>query len=331
MLGLGLNSVKTDTIFEPAAIPNLELWFNNRDDMISYANEVLSSFNSDVENNKIVKETHGLQIGVPLRFDRTSNTTVGGTVLQEAALAATDGVYYVSETNFDENQFQLSTAPDGASSGNITLAGSVDEGLQCIVQNKISGWKDMTGTTWNTITGYPTYNIAAKPSIHFNADQGIGGSALTLDSSGGAALVWVCSMDAWDVANLTMTASSSQNFFKTSGTGAKLWSVKIGGTAKTVTMSSSALTNGDKHVFIFNFRLDNGNTFLTSYTDGVLGEDQDFGNLDLDFVFDEIGFKSTGLAQGMNGKFYELLAYNKQLTNTEIVDLNAYLMAKHGL
>ena len=48
-------------------------------------------------------------------------------------------------------------------------------------------------------------------------------------------------------------------------------------------------------------------------------------------ILDEIGFKSTGLAQGMNGKFYELLAYNKQLTDTEIIDLNAYLMAKHSL
>lgn len=330
MLGLGLNSVKVDTIFDPGAISNLELWFDNRIDMISYANDTLSSFNTDVANHKIVKETHGLQIGTPLRFDRVVNTQVGGNALNVAALAAPDGVYYVSETNFDENEFQLTETPDGGATGDIIFSGTSDEGIQCIVQNKISAWKDRTGNTWNTITGYPTIDIT-RPHINFNADQGIGGSSITLDSSGGAALAWVCSMDAWNVANLTMTASSSQNFFKTSGTGGKLWSIKIAGTSKTVTMSSSALTNGQAYVFIFNFRVADGNTYLTSYTNGVQGEDQDYGSVDIDFVLDEIGFKSTGLAQGMNGKFYELLAYNKRLTDTEIIDLNAYLMAKHGL
>ena len=83
---------------------------------------------TDVSEDLIICNSHGFAQGTAVIFSGLSNTTG----------ISNNVIYYVSETSNTTNSFRLTTATDGAASGNITLGGSDDTSGVYVEQKGIS-------------------------------------------------------------------------------------------------------------------------------------------------------------------------------------------------
>ena len=145
MIGLGLHGVGaagSTNVFDPYDIEDMKYWFDPHNIVKVDSDISIDEAGTDVSANLINKGSHGMQIGTPVLFNRTSNTTVGGVVLETAAANNVGGSYYISETGFDTDSFQLSATPGGAAAGDITLGGLDDPAISILIRGKVDSWKD---------------------------------------------------------------------------------------------------------------------------------------------------------------------------------------------
>ena len=94
---------------------------------------ITTSATTDVSASTIGMTAHGLASGTPVILRGLTNTTGSNTVTVNGATTTTnlsnDRVWYVSETSNTANSFRLTTASNGAASGNFTFGGSDDTGI----------------------------------------------------------------------------------------------------------------------------------------------------------------------------------------------------------
>ena len=84
---------------------------------------------TNVSASTIVSTAHGLASGTPVILRGLTNTTGSVTVDGTPINLSNDRVWYVSQTSNLADSFRLTTASDGAASGNFTFGGSDDTGI----------------------------------------------------------------------------------------------------------------------------------------------------------------------------------------------------------